>query len=383
MEKAIDYWFSIEPYVFVGITSKCVILYNTLDGVIIESSSEEVLKLMQDVLKEENCGVILLKDERYQQEDINSFISEIREKYMGDKIEITYSSGKPVQLIPFCNYHDKQEIYKKHNFSSLKNVLENLYEISIHVDLITDVAELISFLQSIPGSPIINVVGNISEVVNNRDLLSYLNQRPSPKNIICNYNDVIVLQPTYENNFSYQILVNFPIDFQKWNYSRNLLLNQTLLIEYDFGVSSRDDCEQTEFLVKQSEINNYRLQPIFTGDNIQFFEENVFLTRDDIFSSTLTLKDFFSRQAMNIYDFGKINIMPNGNVYANLYHPVLGNINTNNIYEILHKEIEEGKSWLRIRDQAPCNNCVYQWFCPSPSNHEIAFGRPNLCNLTT
>jgi hypothetical protein len=58
---------------------------------------------------------------------------------------------------------------------------------------------------------------------------------------------------------------------------------------------------------------------------------------------------------------------------------ILGNIYTDNIYEIVSKEIEEGKSWFRIRSHAPCNDCVYQWLCPPPSNYEIAIGRPNLC----
>ena len=87
------------------------------------------------------------------------------------------------------------------------------------------------------------------------------------------------------------------------------------------------------------------------------------------------------QRTMNLYDFGKITILPNGDVYANLNHPSLGNIHVNNIQEILHKEVEEGKSWFRVRNQAPCTDCVYQWICPSPSNYEIAIGRSNLCHV--
>jgi pseudo-rSAM protein len=50
-------------------------------------------------------------------------------------------------------------------------------------------------------------------------------------------------------------------------------------------------------------------------------------------------------------------------------------------HEIVHKEIDNGKSWFRIRNQAPCNDCVYQWLCPSPSDYEIAIGRQNLCHI--
>ena len=77
----------------------------------------------------------------------------------------------------------------------------------------------------------------------------------------------------------------------------------------------------------------------------------------------------------------EINIMPDGETYANLNYSPLGNIYTNSIYEIVQKEIVEGKSWFRIRNQAPCDECVYQWLCPSPSDYEIDLDRTNLCHV--
>jgi len=381
MNTAVDYWFTIEPYVFAGTTSKCVLLYNTLDGVTIESDKIEVIELLQELSNEDNCGVVLLTNTRYKQKVVTGFISELREKYMGDVIDVSLSKGKPVQLLPYFNFPNKQGIYKKHNFSPLKNVLENLSEISIHVDSTTIVTKLIPFLHSIPGSPTFNIIGNIDDAQNYRELLSFFEQHLSPKNMLCSYQNVIPLQPTFDNNFSYRIAVNFPIDVQQWNRSRQLLLNQTLQVEYIFDVTSDDDCQYAECLVEQYQIKKYRLNPVYTGDNIRFFEENVFLTKEDILATPMSIKDFFSRQAMNIYDFGKINIMPNGDAYANLNHPVLGNIYTDNIYEIIQKEIDEGQSWFRIRNEAPCTDCVYQWLCPPPSNYEIAIGRPNLCHV--
>ena len=73
--------------------------------------------------------------------------------------------------------------------------------------------------------------------------------------------------------------------------------------------------------------------------------------------------------------------MPNGDTYANVNYPALGNIYTDSIYDIVCKEIEEGASWFRIRNQEPCNKCVYQWLCPPPSDFEIVIGRPNLCHV--
>jgi hypothetical protein len=376
-----DYWFTIEPYVYVNLTNQCALLYNTLDGVIIESEKIEIIELLREILQKKNRGVSLLTNEKYQTKNINSFIKELREKYMGDIIDVSLSKGKPVQLLPFFNFSYQHEIYKRQNFSSHRNVLENLSEISIHVNNTTDLIKLIPFLHSIPGKPTFNIIGNITDIPTYRELLSFFEQHLSPKNMICSYTDVIALQPVFENNFSYKILVHFPMDMQQWNNSRQLLINQTLPFEYIFDISSVNDFEQAEQLIEQFQIEKYQLTPLYTNDNIDFFEENVFLSKEDILSTPITIKDFFSRQSMNIFDFGKINILPNGDMYANVNHPTLGNISTDSIYDVVYKEIEEGKSWLRVRDQAPCIDCIYQWLCPPPSNYEIVIGRPNLCHV--
>lgn len=381
MKTTIDYWFTIEPYIFVSITNQCVLLYNTLDGVTLESDKAEVIKLIKETLQQENCGVVLLTNERYKQKDVSDFIRELRNNYMGDIIDVALSEGKPVQLLPYYNFPNKQEIYKRQNFSPLQNGLENLSEINIHLGATTNITKLIPFLHSVTGTPTFNIIGNIKEVSNYGELLTYFDQYTAPKNIVCSYKDVIALQPAFENNFLYRISVYLPMEIQQWENARQILLNQTFPVEYVFDVTSDEEILQAEQIIEQYQIENYQLKPVYTGDNISFFEENVFLDKEDILSTPMTIKDFFARQAMNIYDFGKINIMPNGDAYANLNHPALGNIHTDNIHEIISKEVEEGKSWFYIRNQEPCTDCVYQWLCPSPSNYEIAIGRPNLCHV--
>ena len=43
----IGWWFTIEPYVYIGLTSECVLLYNTLDGEYIESNKVEIIQLLK------------------------------------------------------------------------------------------------------------------------------------------------------------------------------------------------------------------------------------------------------------------------------------------------------------------------------------------------
>ena len=380
-KETTNYWFKIEPYVHISIVNSNVLLYNTFDGSFIESKDIEIVKLLKETLLKENCGVVLLTAERYNLDNIRKFIMELRAKYMGDIIDIELSKSKPVQIMPFTSLVNTQELFKKQNFPTGKKILEYLSEISIYVDYNTNIMDLNSFLKSLPNISPVNIIGNLKDVANYKELLLVLDQFPSLKKITCNYSNVISLQPEFVNNFSYSILINYPIDISKWNYSRRLLLNQSIPFECIFEVTSMDNYSQINKFIEEFGIEKHQLKPVYTGDNIDFFKENVFLTKDDILSTPLSISDFFINQSMNIFDFGKIAIMSNGDIYANVNYPILGNIHTHSIYEIISKELEEGRSWLRIRNQAPCNTCLYQWFCPSPSNYEIAIGRPNLCHV--
>lgn len=380
-KETTNYWFKIEPYVHISIVNSNVLLYNTFDGSFIESKDIEIVKLLKETLLKENCGVVLLTAERYNLDNIRKFIMELRAKYMGDIIDIELSKSKPVQIMPFTSLLNTQELFKKQNFPTGKKILEYLSEISIYVDYNTNIMDLNSFLKSLPNISTVNIIGNLKDVANYKELLLVLDQFPSLKKITCNYSNVISLQPEFVNNFSYSILINYPIDISKWNYSRRLLLNQSIPFECIFEVTSMDNYSQINKFIEEFGIEKHQLKPVYTGDNIDFFKKNVFLTKDDILSTPLSISDFFINQSMNIFDFGKIAIMSNGDIYANVNYPILGNIHTHSIYEIISKELEEGRSWLRIRNQAPCNTCLYQWFCPSPSNYEIAIGRPNLCHV--
>ena len=380
-KETTNYWFKIEPYVHISIVNSNVLLYNTFDGSFIESKDIEIVKLLKETLLKENCGVVLLTAERYNLDNIRKFIMELRAKYMGDIIDIELSKSKPVQIMPFTSLVNTQELFKKQNFPTGKKILEYLSEISIYVDYNTNIMDLNSFLKSLPNISTVNIIGNLKDVANYKELLLVLDQFPSLKKITCNYSNVISLQPEFVNNFSYSILINYPIDISKWNYSRRLLLNQSIPFECIFEVTSMDNYSKINKFIEEFGIEKHQLKPLYTGDNIDFFKENVFLTKDDILSTPLSISDFFINQSMNIFDFGKIAIMSNGDIYANVNYPILGNIHTHSIYEIISKELEEGRSWLRIRNQAPCTTCLYQWFCPSPSNYEIAIGRPNLCHV--
>lgn len=177
----IGWWFTIEPYVYIGLTSECVLLYNTLDGEYIESNKVEIIQLLKKLLERNNQGVVYLTNEDIQNRIVESFVDEVREKYMGDIIDIALSNEKPVQILPLFNFLDneKLEVYKRHNFSVSRNLLENLFEITIHVNNETDICAFLNFLKSVPSKIIFNIYGKLNDVVNNERLLSFLDNSSS------------------------------------------------------------------------------------------------------------------------------------------------------------------------------------------------------------
>lgn len=378
-KSASDYWFVIDPYVYMAVTKKCSLLYNTLDGNSIESHEIEVINLLKEILQENNHGVVLLKNGRYKQKEIQSFIHEIREKFMGDIIDVSLSQCKPVQIMPYFNYPNKRNVYKKQNLILHENILENISEINIYLDSSIDTVKLIHFLESIPPKITLNIIGNIENIINIDKLLIFFQQYTSTKNLIYSYKEITFPNSTFTNLFTHKVHVSFPVDKQKWNKTMQLLLEKPFPVEYIFEVTSLNDYKKSEHIIEHFHLEKYNLKPIYTGSNIDFFKEYIFLTRKDILSTTMSIKDFFIKQSMNSSDFGKISIMPNGDAYGNIHHPVLGNIYKHSITEIIQKEINEGVSWFRVRDKEPCNTCIYQWLCPSPSDYEIEIGYPNLC----
>lgn len=379
MNNPYNYWFYIEPYVYVCNTNKHVLLYNTLDGSSMESNIPDIVSLVRKMFSKKHNSVLLLKEKQYNKSEIYDFIQEVRKKYLGDIINVRLSKRKPVLIAPYINYPNMHN--KKCNFLLLEDLLQTLSEITIYINSIYEIKNVISFLQSIPNNIIYNIIIDYRKTINLNVFFHHFNQISSLKNIIYTYDNITLLEKTFKNNFSYKISVNFPIDTQLWNSSIQVLKNQDLPFIYIFNVTSSADCLEAEQLVKLYQIKKYHLNPIYTGNNIHFFEENIYLTKKDILSTSMKIRDFFIRQSINEHDFGKLSIMPNGDIFANTNYPALGNIYTHSIYDIIQKEINEGKSWLRTRTQSPCSCCVYQWLCPSPSDYEIKIGRPNLCHI--
>lgn len=146
-------------------------------------------------------------------------------------------------------------------------------------------------------------------------------------------------------------------------------------VKYILLIKDEADLSDTEKLPE-----NAILFPVYTGNNLQFFKENIFMTENDLQCTDLNKREIFRNQTLNSNFFGKLIIMPDGKVYANLNNPPLGLI-SDSVYESIFKAMTENGAWMKTRSQTPCNQCIYQWLCPPPSNYESVLDRENLCCL--
>lgn len=378
--KTNDYWFTIEPYVYVGFGVHHVLLYNTLDSSIIESTNEQIIALLKRSLLIDQCGVCLLKEEEYADPYVFNFINNLKEKYMGDIIDVSLSDKKPIQNTPYFNFIDKDlNTYKRNSFNLEGDVDGSLCKIDIYVGKETDIYGLIAFLSMMKEGVCVDIIGNMNSVNNVSDFVRFLQTKSEN---ICNVIDYRSLKEIIRNDISYKIEINFPLNVDAFDNIVKICKKQSVSIEYVFDITSEYEYSCLLDIVNKYDIENkYIIRPKYTGSNQRFFEDYVYLDKEDILKNPLTIRDIFIRQSINVFNYGKISILPNGDVYSNVNYPALGNMYKHTIDDIIRKEIKDGHSWFRVRSEAPCINCAYQWLCPSPSDYEISIGKPNLCHV--
>ena len=175
------------------------------------------------------------------------------------------------------------------------------------------------------------------------------------------------------------ILVNFPVKETAFRNTWELVDKEKTTVH--FIIENEEQYGLMETMVKEFNIENYKILPVFTGKNLNFFEENVFVDKDALFYKTLSMREIFRNQKLNSNFFGSLTVLPDGTIKANMNAPTLGNIKSDSLMSMIFKEMVENTAWRKVRESQPCSECIYQYICPAPSNYEIAIGRPNLCHI--
>jgi len=408
-----EYWFYLESEIFVFKKKSKILLYNSLSHkMMCVYPSIEVVRLIDKLTDPNELYVVAISSKDLDNKQINSFIHNVRQSYFGDLI-LKSGDIKPVIIPPILKIHkSKSTIYKDPGFNLGKDILLNINELIIYINgkcsencefckkmnhqfdfctknsdelCMKDIEKILNVALNSYCAKLIITGGNIFKHTAFFDLFEMIKQKQQSMEVEfgIHYLNLEMEKYNYIVNsvVNLSVYITFPTDKSKlmkfFQYANSTLDRVT----FNFVVK-----EESELILVQNLIEKYQIEdktvikPFYDGKNNRFFGNCVFYDENDIQNSFPSKQELFAKQSFNTYDFGRLIVRSNGDIQANANHPVIGNI-SENIADIIYKEFTEGKSWFRTRDQAPCNDCVYQWLCPSPSNYEIAIGKPNLCHV--
>jgi pseudo-rSAM protein len=413
-------WFILDNYVHVALKGDAVMFYNPLTGKILEyTGSEPVIKLVRRLLSPKNLLVIRLTEKDRSNPEISQFVRDLRGHFMGDLIDVSLSKGKPLQMMPYLKIHQDAEIIKKAPDHTVgEQMMKYLVEISVYINSACsldcescgsaykqflcctrarhrkkepDISTIIDLFGQLKGAALdrVNILGgDILKFSKLEELLGLLKQpgQSFKKVFYIHYlnllhrEEKLALFPV--DTSSFKVLVTFPVKEDQWKEVLESLHSHSMDAKFLFIIGNEADVSEAEELISLFQLDNYSLLPFFNGRNREFFEENVFLDREDLGEAKPTAHEILARQLVNPFHYGTLTVLSNGHIHANVNVPRLGILGTNSIHDAVFKEMYRGNSWRRIRKKvAPCKRCTFEALCPPLSNYEYALNRNNLCHI--
>ena len=387
----------IEPYTYYSLTEKRLLFYNTFSGDALCTTKKECIMFFKKV-KDRSIEFSSLSG------DINDFIFALKDKYM-------ISLFNSVSKIPGLDYNTEIVVndlkkLKKQDSIRLEGYIRTInlflttkcafncnyctnanyqflccYKNEKNDDMQWDDLELI--IQQIPLSTKINILGGdilrypeilkVLEYINTKDyndIAIFLNANTFDEN------NIKTIQAVAERVKTNILISPDNISFIK-KYSRqfnypNVYFSALITEEQEYNAMVQN--------MPESLLKNCSFHPYYTSENELFFEQNVFLEEEDIFDQKQSTLDIERKKLLNINHFGKLSILPDGNVHTILKRSQIGNILEESLHSIVEKELLNKGSWFETRKEyLPCNLCSYNELCPSPSGLENLIGKYNLC----
>lgn len=406
-----NFWIILEPYTFLWSNSKCILLYNSLSQKSFLIKNNKILNpIILELEDEKNLYCISIKETALEDLLVKKFVRTLRYSYCGDIISHELCKNKPLVIYPSLNINedgrDTTNIQSKEILG--KNILNNLINVDIYLggvcskgciyckskykqvcwckqdNNVFDYYMLCKLLNEISALKLVkvNFIGDIFSYLQSYNLIDVLKD--------CNLKKVF----TFDYHFAFKYK-NEIIQILKYGIKINLLIGDTneieqLLmlpfvhdqnVEYNFSVESAEEFFFFSDFIFKHNLTNTAIYPYFNGKNLTFFEQNVFQNENDILSTKLNRKDIFAHKTINSNFFGKIIILPNGNILPNINSMPIGNIK-NGIKSAIYEEMVNGIYWKKTRNSiSPCKQCLYRDLCPPISNYEIIMDKMDLCHI--
>jgi pseudo-rSAM protein len=417
MKNKKGYWLYFEPYVHISLKKTSALLYNTINGERVKVLKPGLLKLVYATQHYMNQGVVFLPHILYEEIAVLNFVHEIREKFIGDIIDISLMPEKPIQFIPIPNLlrgtvkpksvrEDlmREDILSYFHFLTLQinNQCDWLCLTGLHVYkqnfncyccnrskgniemAVTQIEKIYEQIKTLPLKRIYITGGNIAHHSHFREILQIFNDLKFKCSLgfhYLNFPDENLLKKL--EGYKLEIFVNPPYQTAQSEKIIHILKNKKIEYLLRFRVTSEDDFELFNSLfAPMLPENTFTTEPYYTGENLDFFRNFVFMNESDIFEEPISLRTIFANSILNSNFFGHIYIDCTGNAKSNPNSKhLLGNISTDTFYQLIANELVHNYSWKNTRTKSPCKKCVYQFLCPPPSNYEYALNCNNLCHV--
>ena len=173
------------------------------------------------------------------------------------------------------------------------------------------------------------------------------------------------------------ITVDYPIKKECYDFiTENRYKNIELI------VTNRHEFEALTTMFSTVSNIKISINPFYNKQNIDFFKKYIYLSAENIIDGVSDMQYIHQNTVLNSNFFGKIIVMPNGDVLPNINSKPIGNIQENSMENIIYSEMTSKKSyWKKIRNNKICKDCLFQFLCPPLSNYEICLANRNLCNV--
>ena len=409
MEQTNTYWLYLEPYTFISEDADGFFLYNSQNGEGVSFPKCEALNLIIGQLQDyNNLYSVRITREELQKDSIFRFVCTVQVFKLGNLVE--GSEPKPIVMPPLLNLQRGVEKLKLHNVSLSEKVLSHLQEIVIYVNgscgkgckgchtlfkqhlgctvsgYKLDIHSLKEFLRPIigTGTAVTLQGGNVFQYTHLNELLSFLDEAKIPCTLVSDWRNLPASCDKFPyKEFFFKLLINKLEDSRHIIDTAKTLLRNDIVQSWEAYVTDMEEFEKMDKLSEELGTMDISLdiKPAYTGNNLLFFEENVFTDEETLRSIHRSRQDIFTLQSMNPTDFGKIILSADGQVYANINQKPIGCIH-DRLSEMLCRELESNNAWRRTRyNVEPCRNCRFKLICPPLSRLEDTIGRKNLCTI--
>ena len=392
----------LSPDVFLWRSNDQCLIYNSLarKGFVMQLD-ESLLGLVSHLQNPEALYSIILDSNLLASQNVTHFITRVLEERCGEVVEDDPDITLP--MMPILKIQDDCTYFKwRYEQGVTGDTIDNIHNIVINVgsefgdDVIAkqtvypvkksdkrlNLKDVTKFVRNVKSSVYlseISIVGDVDVLLEDNfieriktisPIRFYINVEFLQKNIN--------LIETLNNYGSLTLLVRASkvtdsvIDFLILN--RDNIDNVTLLFE------TMNEYEELEQLFMKTPIeNSFEFIPIFNGTNANFMHEILDFDIAELLTDGPDKRVVFLNQTLNPYDFGKLYILPSGDVFSNMCSEAMGRINDLPSV-LLIQEFLSHKSWLKTRDSSACGSCIFRYLCPSISNYEQLMNTL-FCNL--